>query len=220
MARRVATTRKLKEKRTVGGASASVDKVSARRAELAQATLQTIAELGYARTSLREIANKSNFTHGVLHYYFEDKLDLICCAVRYYKTMCAQRYDDIIASAQSAAELKEGFLVRLGQTLEQDALMQRLWYDLRAQALFEEAFQQDVYEIDRKLEHMIWRVVSRMAELDGKAPSATSVELYAIFDGLFQRYLLRYMAGERTASHDLLGEARQIIDKFFLTPAA
>jgi hypothetical protein len=41
-----------------------VDKFSARRLELDEAALETLAELGYARTSLREIAQKSEFTHG------------------------------------------------------------------------------------------------------------------------------------------------------------
>jgi hypothetical protein len=35
-----------------------VDKFAERRAQLADAALQTLAELGYARTSLREIAQK------------------------------------------------------------------------------------------------------------------------------------------------------------------
>ena len=70
---------------------ARVDKFSARRIELAEAALETLAELGYARTSLREIAQKSEFTHGVLHYYFSDKVDLICCCVRHYKAKCVTR---------------------------------------------------------------------------------------------------------------------------------
>jgi AcrR family transcriptional regulator len=40
-----------------------VDKFAERRAELAEAALQTLSELGYARTSLREIAENSEFTH-------------------------------------------------------------------------------------------------------------------------------------------------------------
>ncbi|MFI5042721.1 MAG: TetR/AcrR family transcriptional regulator, partial [Acidimicrobiales bacterium] len=47
-----------------------VDKFAERRTQLADAALQTLAELGYARTSLREIAQNSQFSHGVLHYYF------------------------------------------------------------------------------------------------------------------------------------------------------
>ena len=54
-----------------------VDKFEARRAELADAALATLGELGYARTSLREIAQKTEFSHGVLHYYFRDKNELI-----------------------------------------------------------------------------------------------------------------------------------------------
>ena len=54
-----------------------VDKFAERRAQLAAAALQTLAELGYARTSLRDIAQNSDFSHGVLHYYFSDKEDLI-----------------------------------------------------------------------------------------------------------------------------------------------
>ena len=50
-----------------------LDKFAERRAQLAAAALQTLAEQGYARTSLRDIAQNSEFSHGVLHYYFSDK---------------------------------------------------------------------------------------------------------------------------------------------------
>jgi len=83
------------------GGRVPVDKFNARRIELAEAALATLAELGYARTSLREIAQKSDFTHGVLHYYFSDKFDLICCSVRHYKAKCVTRYDQITATAKS-----------------------------------------------------------------------------------------------------------------------
>ena len=86
-----------------------VDKFAERRAQLAAAALQTLAEQGYARTSLRDIAQNSDFSHGVLHYYFSDKFELITYCVRQYKAECVQRYDSIVASAGSAAELKRGF---------------------------------------------------------------------------------------------------------------
>ncbi|ERB50830.1 hypothetical protein N806_06420, partial [Rhodococcus sp. P27] len=83
-----------------------VDKFSERRDQLAEAALQTLAELGYARTSLREIAQNSEFSHGVLHYYFSDKVDLITHCVRHYKARCVTRYDGIVATAQTPEELK------------------------------------------------------------------------------------------------------------------
>ena len=139
---------------------ARVDKFSARRIELAEAALETLAELGYARTSLREIAQKSEFTHGVLHYYFSDKFELITYCVRQYKAECVTRYDGIVATAGSAAELKRGFGAAMAATLREDATMHRLWYDLRNQSLFDKALRSDVHEIDQSLERMIWRIVS------------------------------------------------------------
>ena len=76
-----------------------VDKFAERRAQLADAALQTLAELGYARTSLREIAQNSQFSHGVLHYYFSDKQDLLTHCVRQYEAACVTRYDEIVATA-------------------------------------------------------------------------------------------------------------------------
>src|SRR5271168_4268115 len=108
-----------------------VDKFAERRAELAEAALQTLAELGYARTSLREIAQNSEFSHGVLHYYFSDKIELITCCVRQYKAECVKRYDGIVADSGTAAELKTGFGAVMAATLRDEATMHRLWYDLR-----------------------------------------------------------------------------------------
>src|ERR1700756_2447660 len=101
------------------------EKYNARRIELAEAALETLGELGFARTSLREIAQNSAFTHGVFHYYFSDKLDLICCCVRHYKAKCVTRYDEVVASAKTREELAEGFLAKLAETLQTEARMHR-----------------------------------------------------------------------------------------------
>jgi len=190
---------------------ARVDKFSARRIELAEAALVTLAELGYARTSLREIAQKSEFTHGVLHYYFSDKVDLICCCVRHYKAKCVTRYDQVTSAAQSRDELMAGFLDKLGETVRDEAQMHRLWYDLRSQSLFEEAFRNDVAEIDKSLEDMVWRVAFRFASLGGRQPLISRGALYALFDGLFQRCLLRHLSGDRKAIADLQDEVQRLL---------
>src|ERR1700732_2087185 len=188
-----------------------VDKFATRRIELAEAALETLAELGYARTSLREIAQKSEFSHGVLHYYFSDKFDLICCSVRHYKAKCVTPYDQITATARSRDELLTGFLDKLAETIRTEAHMHRLWYDLRAQALFEDAFRDDVMAIDRSLEDMVWRIVSRYAELGGKTPLVSSEVLYALFDGLFQKYLLRHLSDDAQSIPDLRAELTRLL---------
>jgi AcrR family transcriptional regulator len=184
-------------------ARGTVDKVTARRSELAAAALKTLAERGYAQTGLRDIAQNSEFSHGVLHYYFADKTDLITHCVREYKAVCVTRYDEVVATATTAPELAAGFLDKLAETLTEEAPLHRLWYDLRNQSMFEPAFRADVTEIDLSLERMIWRIVTRYAELSGLTPQVGSPTMYAVFDGLFQQALLRRLAGEPSAAADL-----------------
>ena len=190
---------------------AGVNKFDDRRMELADAALQTLAELGFARASLREIAQNSEFSHGVFHYYFVDKVDLICCAVKHYKARCVSRYDQITVTARGRDELIEGFLAKFGESLVDEAPMHRLWYELRSQALFEKAFQEDVAAIDKSLEEMIWRIVSRMTAFDGREPAVSPTALYALFDGLFQRHLFRQLAGDAAAVEDFTGELRRLL---------
>ena len=180
-----------------------VDKFAERRAQLAAAALQTLAEQGYARTSLRDNAQNSQFSHGVLHYYFADKFELITYCVRQYKAECVTRYDSIVATASSADELSRGFGAAMATTLREDATMHRLWYDLRNQSLFDETFRADVLEIDQSLERMIWRIVSKFAELSGAPLAVTPSLAYALMDGLFQHALLGHLGGNASAAADL-----------------
>jgi AcrR family transcriptional regulator len=193
-----------------------VDKFAERRAQLAASALQTLSELGYARTSLRDIAQNSEFSHGVLHYYFNDKVDLIIQSVKQYKAECVKRYDEIVATARTAIELKHGVSAALATTLREDASMHRLWYDLRNQSLFEESFRADVLEIDESLQRMIWRIVSQYAELAGAPLAVSSSTAYAILDGLFQQALLRQLAGYGDAGCRLQETVESIIDRLIV----
>ncbi|WP_245258575.1 TetR/AcrR family transcriptional regulator [Methylopila sp. M107] len=179
------------------------DKFTQRRAELASAALQTLTELGYAHTSLREIAQNSRFSHGVLHYYFTDKIDLITYCIRDFKTQCIQKYDEITSGAGDYNELTEHFLQSLKRSLHEDALLHRLWYDLRSQTMFQNAFRSEVMEIDSNIEDMIWRIVSTAIELKGEEPALSSRVVYATIDGLFQHALIRHLADAPDAGDEM-----------------
>ena len=170
-----------------------------RRDRLAESALATLGEQGYANTSLRDIAAKSPFTHGVIHYYFRDKTELIIYCVSYYKAQCVHRYDDVVQDAQTPESLAKGFADRLVSTIVDEAPMHRLWYDLRTEAMFDPALREAVLTIDGTLEEMIWRILTRYAELAGSELTVTSANAYAMLDGLFERALLRYLAGDEEA---------------------
>lgn len=182
------------------GMDRRLSKVAAKRDELARAAFKTLSELGYAETSLRDIAANSEYSHGVLHYYFTDKLDLIAHCVALYKSECVASYDDVLDDVDDAATLRTRFVQRLVATMADDLPTHKLWYDLRLQAMFEPSLVDGVEAIDIELESMIWRVVSRYAELVGVAPILDSAGVYASFDGPFERAVRRASLGECEAA--------------------
>jgi TetR/AcrR family transcriptional repressor of bet genes len=187
------------------------DKYDERRNQLAESALQTLGELGYARASLREIANNSEFSHGVVHYYFHDKLELIVYCVRYYKAKCVTRYDSVVADSTTPQELLDAFAAKLVETLRDEAPMHRLWYDLRTQSMFEEPLREAVTMIDKTLEDMIWRVIARYAELSGRSLAMTPAAAYGVLDGVFQQALLAHLSGSPTALDDLVAQVHALM---------
>jgi TetR/AcrR family transcriptional repressor of bet genes len=189
------------------------DKHDERRRALAASALRTLGELGYARASLREIAQNSEFSHGVVHYYFDDKLDLIVYGVRQYKETCVRRYDGVVADSTTADELADAFAAKLVETIVDEAPMHRLWYDLRSQSMFETSLREAVLMIDNTLKDMVWRVVRRYCELAGREPAVSPATAYALLDGLFQQALLGHLVGRRKSLDDLAAEVRELMPR-------
>ncbi len=197
----------------VGGRRTPADKYDERRTQLAISALATLGELGYARTSLREIAQNSEFSHGVVHYYFADKFELITHCVRYYKAQCVTRYDGLVAESETAPELQERFAAKLVETLTTEAPMHRLWYDLRTQSMFEEQFRPDVLMIDATLQEMIGRVVTRYAELAGRPLALDVATIYALLDGVFEKALLEHLVGNADATSRLTARVAELMPR-------
>lgn len=190
-----------------------LDKFAVRRAELAAAALSTLSEFGYAHTSLREIAQKSGFSHGVFHYYFRDKLELITYCVREYKGACITHYAEITDGSSSAEQVRAAFAAALATSARDDTAMHRLWYDLRNQGLFDDAFQADVTEVDASLEEMVWRVVTTYAAFLGAEVALPRPTVYAMVDGLFHRAILALHAGTPDAVASLQEGVWQLLPR-------
>ena len=127
------------------------------------------------------------------------------------KARCVTRYDQVTAEARSFCELMEGFLASLGDTVMADAPLHRLWYDLRAKALFEEAFRADVAEIDKSLEKMILRVMTRLSSLADKPLQLPPGVMYAAIDGLFQQCLMKHLSGDTKAVAVMQAHVRCVV---------
>jgi hypothetical protein len=64
---------------------------------------------------------------------------------------------------------------------------------------------------DKTLEEMIWRVVSRYAELAGRPAALEPPVAYGMLDGLFQQALLAYVSGHTEVLAALASHVRTVL---------
>ncbi len=97
--------------------------------------------------------------------------------------------------------------------------MHRLWYDLRTQSMFDAELRPHVLDIDAALEAMVWRVISRYAELAGSEPTVEPAMAYALLDGIFERALLGHLAGRQGALDELVQQAEGTVGMLVAAPS-
>lgn len=162
--------------------------------ELASHAIVALSELGYARTGLRDIAALSGRSVGALSYHFKDKADLIAYCVRLYKQQFISQIDKAMNVTGGQDVIMRAVTTVFSRALEHDAGTHRLWYDIRSQALFEEAFHPVVEEIEDSLMAMVCRLLNEM----GKS-SDNVRDTYFVLDGLFRTHLHATLKGDAGA---------------------
>ncbi|OBH34968.1 TetR/AcrR family transcriptional regulator [Mycobacterium sp. E183] len=88
------------------------------RTRIITAAMRTVAEMGYSRTTIREIARAADMTSGSLYHYFPNKSELLGAAVEDIERIAAPRLRDAAAQADDVVE-------RLVAVLEEASRMMR-----------------------------------------------------------------------------------------------
>jgi AcrR family transcriptional regulator len=166
--------------------------------ELASNAITALSELGYARTGLRDIATLSGRSVGALTYYFDDKTDLISYCVRLYKEEFVAHIDSAMDNHNSSSDVIEAVTSAFAWAIEHDAQKHRLWYDIRSQSLFEEAFRPVVREIEDQLIALVDRILTQLGR-----PTDNRQTSYFLLDGLFRVHLQAALEGDDQAPKNL-----------------
>lgn len=85
----------------------------ARRQQLIEATLWSLATHGYARTTLNVVARRAGISHGLVIFHFESKESLLTETLRYLADEYRQNWSEALRSAgdQSTAGRLEALLL-------------------------------------------------------------------------------------------------------------
>ena len=124
---------------------------------------------------------------------------------------CVHRYDEVVERSRTEQELLDGFADRLVETIADEAPMHRLWYDLRVESMFDERLLDTVLQIEQALEDMIWRIVTRYAELADREVAMDPTSAYAVLDGLFQAALFKHVTGDAEAVSALVRQVHNLL---------
>lgn len=172
-------------------------KRDAKKRLIAESALAALKELGYANTSLRDIADKCDLSIGMLHYYFEDRSDLIIYCVSVYKREFVRKIIEALENARGRDEVIEAFSEALVVSIVDDEMTHRLWYDIRTQAMFDETFRPVVAEIEARLIGIVRTAFERAGR---DVPEQVEI-YYALLDGAF-RYLMQGQIGNPGRTRD------------------
>lgn len=181
-----------------------------KKRQIADSAIQALKELGYANTSLRDIAEKSDLSLGMLHYYFEDRTDLIIYCVSIYKEDFVRDITEALDQSEGRDDVIAAFSEALVASIVDDEMAHRLWYDIRTQAMFDETFRPVVDEIEAKLMGIVQTAYIRAGH---DVPENIEIP-YAMLDGVF-RFLMQGQIGNKGKSRkELAGIFRALFEKF------
>src|SRR3712207_817134 len=76
-----------------------------RRAQMIDAAIESLKDVGYAGTSIREIARRGGFNSALISYYFGGLHQLLLAALDHSSQIRMRRYSEAVDSAKDLEEL-------------------------------------------------------------------------------------------------------------------
>mgnify|MGYP001954329792 CR=1 FL=1 len=182
-----------------------------KKKQIAGSAIDALVELGYANTSLRDIASKSDLSLGMLHYYFEDRSDLIIYCVQLYKEEFVRDINAALDTAEGRDAVLDAFSGALAVSIVDDTQTHRLWYDIRTQAMFDETFRPVVDEIEAMLIDIVRHAFGKTGN---EIPPMVAIH-YAALDGVFRMLMQNQLTGDLKTKDELATIFRALLTQFF-----
>lgn len=186
-----------------------------KKLELTRNAIELLARVGFAGANMRDIAKQSGVSLGVLHYYFEDKRELIASCVRLYKEEFIAALVASMSSPTTPERLIERIVKLLVRAIRDGAARHRMWYDIRAQAMYDPALDAVVREIEASM----FEVSARLLRAIGAGPVDPGY-FYVLFDALFRHALHRHVMGDKRVLPKFAAQARAFMAQTRLVRSA
>lgn len=169
-----------------------------KRRQIAKSALQALMAYGCAGTTMRDIAEQSQLSLGMLHYYFEDRRDLVIYCLGLYRVGFMARFERLVEAAETRDDLISSLASGLSDAVMSETLVNRFWYDIRSQSLFDPAILPVVADFEAALIDLGRRLADRI----GFPPDEIELR-FAMLEGVFRYHAHRQIVGKGAARSDV-----------------
>lgn len=166
------------------------------RVVLIEATLDSIADIGFARTSVSEIIARANLSRGMIHLHFNGKDNLVVEAAKYASDAYYDSLDQLLRNAGPSPQERLEMILR--SDLSEEVLNRKsvnLWYAFRGEARERAAIAAYSDTRDAGLYNLAYTAFLEIA-IEAKSPEPKTVAkdathgILAFLEGMWTDYLL------------------------------
>ena len=154
-----------------------------------EAALAVLARKGYESTTINDVAGTAKVSRGLLHYYFEDKEDMVSKALTYGFGSMWDSSVGSISSARSAEELVDRMIEVLKKNVQENpdfsALLFEMWVSSRRSGKIKKVFSEGLNEAIDRLKVLLELAASTgMIRIDKADAEGIVRILLAMYHGL------------------------------------
>ena len=159
-----------------------------RRARLAEATLETMKEVGFARTTVQRVSERAGLAQGLVHHYFATKADMVEAAIRLASTEISKELVRLLAKAATPRQRLDAVVVANLAPAVFNPAVTRAWLAFAAEAETHPRYHRIVRAIYARMLSNLRHALSGLVEEKGVGDLALAISL--MIDGAWMRCAL------------------------------
>jgi len=101
-----------------------------RRKQILQALYDCLTEKGHERVTIKKIAQRAGLPHGVIHYYFSDKDEIIAELIKNLQAAYYNQWDNLLSAISNDSRKIPAAIDFLAESMVLDPGLNRVLYNL------------------------------------------------------------------------------------------
>jgi len=158
-----------------------------RKVQILQALHECLLEKPFHLTSIKDIAKKAGVNHGLLHYYFESKEDILLNYIDYMFDKSSVQYsEENIRKLKETADTAESFAAIYNRMLKEISFnpeLARIYTEIWALAIYNPKVMKKLKNQYRKWKDRLHSLIENFVS-DKKTAARMSLTLVAIAEGM------------------------------------